>query len=140
MEVLKYHNMNAKVFVMNNGGYFSIHQTQMKFFGGNFVGEGVKSGLSFTSIEKLANAFDVKFYKLNSIEECNNSLPAILEEKGPALIEVMVTTEMEIIPTNSSLMREDGVLVSKPLEDMYPFLDRDEFVQNMLISPVEGRD
>lgn len=140
MEVLKYHNMNAKVFVMNNAGYFSIHQTQMKFFNGNFVGEGMNSGLSFTSIEKLAYAFDVKYYKLNSIEECNNSLSAILEEKGPALIEVMVTTDMEIIPTNSSLMREDGVLVSKPLEDMYPFLGRDEFAQNMIISPVEGRD
>lgn len=140
MEVLKYHNMNAKVFVMNNAGYFSIHQTQMKFFDGNFVGEGMNSGLSFTSIEKLAYAFDVKYYKLNSIEECNTGLSAILEEKGPALIEVMVTTDMEIIPTNSSLMREDGVLVSKPLEDMYPFLGRDEFAQNMIISPVEGRD
>lgn len=140
VEVLKYHNMNVKIFVMNNSGYFSIHQTQKKFFDGNFVGEGVDSGLSFTSIEKLAYAFDVKYYKLNSIEECNNNLSAILEENGPTLIEVIVTTDMEIIPTNSSLMRNDGVLVSKPLEDMYPFLDRDEFAQNMIISPVEGRD
>ena len=77
---------------------------------------------------------------MNSIEECNNNLSAILEENGPTLIEVIVTTDMEIIPTNSSLMRNDGVLVSKPLEDMYPFLDRDEFAQNMIISPVEGRD
>ena len=140
MEVLRYHNMNVKVFVMNNAGYFSIHQTQMKFFDGNFVGEGVNSGLSFTNMEKLAHAFDVKYYRLNTIKDSTENLSVILQEKGPALIEVMVTTDMEIIPTNASLMREDGVLVSKPLEDMYPFLERSEFEESMIISPVKGRD
>ena len=139
MEVLKYHNMNIKVFVMNNAGYFSIHQTQKKFFAGNFVGEGVESGISFTNLEKLAYAFDVSYYKLENISQSNEKLSLILNEKGPAIIEVMVTTEMEVIPTNASLMREDGVLVSKPLEDMYPFLKRDEFFENMIISPVEEK-
>ena len=140
MEVLKYHNMNIKVFVMNNAGYFSIHQTQKKFFAGNFVGEGVESGISFTDMEKLAYAFGVSYYKLESISESNKKMPIILNEKGPAIIEVMVTTEMEVIPTNASLMREDGVLVSKPLEDMYPFLEREEFWENMIIPPVEEKE
>lgn len=137
MEVLKFHNMNVKVFVMNNAGYFSIHQTQKKFFAGNYVGESVDSGISFTDVKKLAYAFDVPYYKLENINQSNQTLPRILDEKGPALIEVMVSTEMEVIPTNASLMREDGVLVSKPLEDMYPFLDRDEFRGNMIIEPVK---
>ena len=140
MEVLKYHNMNIKVFVMNNAGYFSIHQTQKKFFAGNFVGEGVESGISFTDMEKLAYAFGVSYYKLESNSESNKKMPIILNEKGPAIIEVMVTTEMEVIPTNASLMREDGVLVSKPLEDMYPFLEREEFWENMIIPPVEEKE
>ena len=137
MEVLKYHNMNVKVFVMNNAGYFSIHQTQKKFFAGNYVGEGMQSGISFTNIERLACAFDVPYYKLEKIEQCNKKMSEILGKKGPALIEVMITTDMEIIPTNASLMRDDGVLISKPLEDMYPFLERNEFLQNMIIQPVE---
>ncbi len=44
---------------------------------------------------------------------------------------------MEVIPTNASLMREDGIMISKPLEDMYPFLDRNEFKENMIIKPIE---
>lgn len=136
MEVLKFHNMNIKLFIMNNNGYFSIHQTQNKFFDGNFVGESAASGISFPNMEKIADAFEVKYYKLCTILECEEKLPEILSVSGPAIIEVAVTQEMEVIPTNASSMRTDGTLVSKPLEDMYPFLDRKEFLDNMLIKPV----
>lgn len=140
MQVLKYHDMNIKVFIMNNDGYFSIHQTQKKFFQGNFVGEGAQSGISFTDMEKVAYAFGVPYYKLESINKSEENLSQILNEKGPAMIEVMVTPDMEVIPTNASLMREDGVLVSKPLEDMYPFLDREEFLENMIVTPVNEKE
>lgn len=137
LEVLKYHSLNIKLFVMDNGGYFSIHQTQKKFFNGNYVGESEQSGLSFTDIEKLACAFGVAYYKLETIQQCEEKLAEILNRKGPVLIEVRVTENMEVIPTNASLMREDGIMISKPLEDMYPFLDRNEFKENMIIKPIE---
>lgn len=137
LEVLKYHSLNIKLFVMDNGGYFSIHQTQKKFFDGNYVGESEQSGLSFTDIEKLACAFGLAYYKLETIQQCEEKLEKILNRKGPVLIEVRVTEKMEVIPTNASLMREDGIMISKPLEDMYPFLDRNEFKENMIIKPIE---
>ena len=137
LEVLKYHSLNIKLFVMDNGGYFSIHQTQKKFFNGNYVGESEQSGLSFTDIEKLACAFGVAYYKLETIQQCEEKLEEILNRKGPVLIEVRVTENMEVIPTNASLMREDGIMISKPLEDMYPFFDRNEFKENMIIKPIE---
>ena len=137
LEVLKYHSLNIKLFVMDNGGYFSIHQTQKKFFNGNYVGESEQSGLSFTDIEKLACAFGVAYYKLETIQQCEEKLEEILNRKGPVLIEVRVTENMEVIPTNASLMREDGIMISKPLEDMYPFLDRNEIKENMIIKPIE---
>lgn len=136
LEVLKHHNLNVKLFVVNNNGYFSIHQTQKKFFNGNFVGEGKSSGLSFTNMEKLSSAFDIKYYKLKTVKSCREKLPEILSFNGPVLIEIIATVDMEIIPTNASLMREDGVLISKPLEDMYPFLERNEFLSEMIVSPV----
>ena len=78
LEVLKYHSLNIKLFVMDNGGYFSIHQTQKKFFNGNYVGESEQSGLSFTDIEKLACAFGVAYYKLETIQQCEEKLEEIL--------------------------------------------------------------
>ena len=87
-------------------------------------------------MSKIADAFDVKYYRLHTITESEEKLPEILDAPGPAIIEVMVTQEMEVIPTNASSMRADGTLVSKPLEDMYPFLDRKEFLDNMFVKPV----
>ena len=57
-------------------------------------------------------------------------------EVGPVIVEVKTTHYMEIIPTNAAAMREDGTMISKPLEDMYPFLERDEFNQEMIVTPV----
>lgn len=136
LEVVKYHGLNVKLFVMNNGGYYSIHQTQNRYFNGNFVGESDMSGISFTSIEKLSNAFGISYFKLDSIKKSHDLMDGILNAKGAALIEVIVNQDMEVIPTTSSKMKENGVMISKPLEDMYPFLPRDEFWDNMVIAPV----
>lgn len=136
LEVVKYHNMNIKLFVMNNKGYFSIHQTQNRFFGGNLVGESDISGVSFTSIEKLAEAFGIQYVKLDSIRKSEAQIGEILHSKKAVIVEVIVDTDMEIIPTTASRMKEDGGMVSMPLEDMYPFLPREEFKNNMIVTPV----
>ena len=137
LEVLRYHKMNVKLFVVDNGGYFSIHQTQSRFFAGNYVGESENSGISFTNIAKLADAFGIKYYYLDTIETANSKLEVILSESGPALVEVKVTTDMSIQPTNASQMKPNGVMVSKPLEDMFPFLSREEFLNDMIVEPVK---
>lgn len=139
LEVLRHHNLNVKVFIMNNGGYFSIHQTQDKFFNGNYVGESEHSGVSFPDMKKVAEAFDMKFYRLENIKESEEMISHILCEEGPAIIDVNITSKMEVIPTNASSLRPDGTLVSKPLEDMYPFLDREEFFSAMIVEPVNAR-
>lgn len=136
MEVLRYHNLNIKVFIMNNHGYFSIQQTQRKFFEGNYVGESASSGISFPDMGRIAEAFGVKYYRLDTISESERVMDRILEEEGPSIIDVAITPDMEIIPTNASAMRPDGMLVSKPLEDMYPFLGREEFLSEMIVPPV----
>ena len=135
MEVIQYHNFNIKIFVANNNGYFSVHNTQERFFDGNYVGAGIESGISFTSIEKLAQAFDIKYYQYSRIKDLENGIADVMALDGPVLVEVIVTEKMEVIPTVSSQIMPNGVMVSKPLEDMYPFLDRDEFQNQMIIKP-----
>lgn len=135
LEVIKYHNLNVKLFVMNNGGYFSIHKTQKRYFNGNYVGAGVESGISFTKIDKLAEAFGIKYRFYNKISDMEADMDSILQSDGPELIEVIIDESMEIIPTTSSRMKANGIMVSKPLEDMYPFLERDEFYKEMIVEP-----
>ena len=137
LEVIKYHGFNVKIFVTNNSGYFSIHQTQKNYFNGHYVGESEESGVSFTNIKRLADAFGIKYYSISNIADAEKHMEEILQEKGPALIEVRVTSNMSIQPTNASQMKANGVLISKPLEDMYPFLERKEFLNNMIVDPVK---
>lgn len=137
LEVLKLHQMPVKLFVMNNNGYLSIHQTQNKFFKGNYVGEGPMSGITFPDTKKIVEAYDINYYKIESMSDLNNLWDNIFEETKPIVIEVILCEDQEVYPTNAAQIRPDGVMVSKPLEDMYPFLDRDEFNSTMIVSPVE---
>ncbi len=137
LQVLKHHSFNIKTFIINNNGYYLINKTQKKYFNGNFVGESEVSGISFPNFEKIAYAFDIKYYKLETIKQCEEKLSSILLEKGPTIIEVIVDKNMEIMPLNTSEIKEDGTMISKPLEDMYPFLDREIFKKEMIIDIVE---
>ena len=137
LEVIRYHGLNVKLFVMSNGGYFSIHKTQDRYFGGNYVGAGVESGVPFTRIDKLADAFGIKYRRFEKIEDFDSEVDDILNSSEPEIIEIKVDEDMEIIPTTASSMRADGTMVSKPLEDMYPFLPREEFYSEMIIEPIK---
>ena len=136
LETVAFHNYNIKLFVVENGGYFSIHQTQKRYFNGNYVGESVSSGVSFTRLDKLAEAFGIRYFDLPPAAACREKIPEILGYKGPALVRVRVTPDMEIIPTVSSKMDGNGRMVSMPLEDMYPFLPRNEFKSLMKVAPL----
>ena len=58
---------------------------------------------------------------------------AILAAPGPSICEVLADPDQPIAPRVSSAVRPDGTMISKPLEDLWPFLEREEFLANMLI-------
>lgn len=135
--VLKAHNLPVKLIVMNNNGYLSIRQTQHKFFKDNFVAEGPKSGVIFPKTEDIAKAYGLDYYYLDTIKKAEELLPVIFLKEGPAVVEVKTLPFQEIIPTSSSAVKKDGTMVSKPLEDMYPFLDRETFLKEMIVAPIK---
>ena len=137
METVRFNKLNVKLFVVENNGYFSIHQTQNRFFNGHYVGSGVESGISFTDLKKLSEAFGVDYYDLQTIADCDRFIPIMLSSNKPALMRVNVTTDMSVIPTNSAKLLPNGKMRSMPLEDMYPFLDREEFNKEMIIEPIK---
>lgn len=128
-----------KIFLINNDGYHSIRQTQNNLFKEHCkVGIGPESGdLSFPDFEKLATAFGYPYYKANSNKDMKKAVDATLEVDGPAFCEIFVSTVQNFEPKSSTKRLEDGTLVSPPLEDLAPFLDRDEFKKNMIIDIVE---
>ena len=138
MQTILQNNLSIKTFMINNGGYHSIRQSQMNFFGEPLVGIGPESGdLSFPDMSKLVPAYGMKYFKCDKNKELEKTIDAVLAEKGPVFCEIVVSPEQKFEPKASSKRLEDGTIVSAPLEDLAPFLSREELKQNMLIDLVD---
>jgi acetolactate synthase-1/2/3 large subunit len=131
LQTVVHYKLPIKIFILNNEGYLSIRSSQQRLFGGRLIGEGSTSGVSFPDTEKIAYAYDIPYYRISNVRELNKKLIAILSINGPVLCEIICPPNQEIIPMSSSEKLPDGTMVSKPLEDMYPFLCREEFEENM---------
>jgi acetolactate synthase-1/2/3 large subunit len=131
LATVAHHRLNLKLFVLNNGGYLSIRSTQNNFFK-LLVGEGPESGLSFPDYAALANAYGLA----SSTLDCTNpedDLAEIFGRPGPEVIVVELDRAQGFEPKLSSKKLADGSMVTAPLEDMAPFLERDEFECHMRV-------
>ena len=136
LQTLLNYKLPVKLFVYNNGGYLSIKTTQRSFFEGRFMGSEAGSGVILPSFEKLAAAYGLPYFRLVNNQELDAKLPEVFAVAGPVLVEVMLDPFEVLGPKAASKKLPDGSMVSAPLEDMAPFLPREEFAANMLIPPL----
>lgn len=138
LQVIKHHNLPIRIFVLNNGGYHSIRQTQMNYFSDQFVGIGEDSeDLSFPDLSKIAIAFGIPYHKCEKQKTLPRELSKILKFSGPLICEIIITKDQFTEPKLASRILEDGRMVSSVLEDMYPFLSKEELQENMYIPIIE---
>jgi acetolactate synthase-1/2/3 large subunit len=131
LQTVVHHRLPLKIFVLNNGGYLSMRMSQGSFFG-RFVGESPQSGLSFPQIISLASAYGLPACRAEG-ENFDAVIGDVLNAPGPFLCEVLLDPEQQFEPKLSSRQLPDGSMVSSPLEDLYPFLTREELRNNLLI-------
>ena len=131
------YNFPIKLFVLNNDGYLSIKQTQQNYFNGRFVGCDPKSGVTFPEFSKLATAYGIPYSACRSHEDMRQIIRSSLVRKGPQLCEVFLDLEQGFAPKLASRQLADGRIVSPALEDMFPFLSREELAENMLIPLID---
>lgn len=132
LQTIKHHNLPIKIFVVNNDGYLSIRQTQNNFFEGRHCGDGKNSGVTLPDFVKVGEAFGIKSYRLDKPENVDATINKVLAEKGPVLCEIVVNPDYIFSPKLSARKLDDGTMISPTLEDMFPFLDRKEFEENMI--------
>ena len=132
LQTIVHHQLPVKVIVYNNGGYLSIRTTQNNFFGGNLVGEGPTSGVSFPDPLKIAEAYGIPAIRIDD-KDCAELLREFLSRPGPGLIEAILDPAQGVEPRLTSRVLADGSMVTAAFEDMFPFLDREELASNMPI-------
>ena len=121
-----------KIFIINHNGYHSIRQTQRAFFGEPLVGIGPESGdLSFPDMEKIAWAYGIPFKRCTCNDELQDTIEATLQFKGCMICEIISDSTQNFEPKASSKRLDDGTMVSAPLDDLAPFLCREEYNSNI---------
>ncbi|MGA3171942.1 MAG: thiamine pyrophosphate-binding protein [Chthoniobacteraceae bacterium] len=125
-----------KFFVINNDGYASIRSSQQGYFK-HLVAADSTSGLALPDLQKVAAGFDVPSVRIENQNNLAADLRAVLDREGPVVCEIMALPDEQRIPRVTAVQRPDGIMVSKPLEDLFPFLDREEFRSNMIVAPLE---
>lgn len=133
LQTIVYHNLPIKLFVLNNNGYISMRQTQESFFEKRYVACDKDSGVSFPDIVKIASAYGLPVKVIDNQERLEEKIQDILDISGPVVCEVKLLQDYKFLPKLSSERLPDGRMISKPLEDLYPFLEREEFKNNMIV-------
>lgn len=132
LQTVKNYNLPIKIFILNNGGYISIIQTQRNFFNGRLTACDAKSGVCLPDFTAVARAFGLRAEQIKTNKNLDGQIKKILAIKGPVVCEVMLEKDYIFAPKLSAKKLPDGTMISPSLEDMYPFLDREEFNKNVL--------
>jgi acetolactate synthase-1/2/3 large subunit len=137
LETVRRLGLPIKFFVLNNNGYAAIRASQKNYFEHASIGCDPDTGLTLPSLGKLAMAYGIEFRAIYDQRHLREQVCEVLDLAGPVLCDVKVIPDEIRAPRLSSVQKPDGSFVSKPLEDLWPFLGREEFLSNMIVAPLE---
>lgn len=129
-QTIAHNSFPIKLLVLNNNGYLLIRLTQNNFQDGRHIGTDKETGVSFPDLQKIATAYGIPYMKISDNNELTSKLDAIFNSNGPLVCEIMSPPNQILIPRVASKQMEDGSMVSMPYDDMYPFLPREEYMEN----------
>lgn len=135
LQTIRYYNMPIKIFVINNDDYAIIRRRQKELFRKRTIGTDSSNGVKSTPIKAYAKCFEFEYKKIKNIKEFDNNFPKILKIDGPVITEVMGRLDQEYIEV-ATTRSSSGKFVRPPLEDQYPFIDREKFKNEMIVKPL----
>ena len=132
LATIMHNQLPIKLFVLNNNGYLTIKQTQEHGFDGRLMGCNQETGLSFPDVLRLATAYEIKAVRLDNQENLKHELKQVLDCEKPVVCEIMMDPDQQQMPKTLNSKNPDGTIVTRPIEDMYPYLPSEELKENMI--------
>ncbi len=123
------HNLPIKIFLINNHGFSMIQQTQDQWLNSRYEASTVEGGLAFPDFVKVANAYGYKTITIAKNAELREKIRRVFDIEGPVFCNVEISPKHRVIPQTK---------FGRAIEDPEPLLDRDEFLENMLIKPLDA--
>lgn len=136
LETISYNNIPAKIFVINNNAYAVIRKRQVEMFRSRTIGVDPSDGVGCPEFKKVANAFDLNYTRIDSSLELTKKLKEVISMEGAVLCEIIGLENQNYI--SSGHARDvNKRIVSRPIEDQKPYLDRDLFLSEMIVEPID---
>jgi len=132
LETLVRLQLPVKMFILDNGGYGSIMTTQRNLFEGRYVGSSSESGLTLPDLCAVGGAYGVRCERAGSYADLANAIGRTLEGADPALCLVSVSATHVTAPKVQAMKTPEGSMISKLIEDMWPYLPPQELAANMI--------
>jgi acetolactate synthase-1/2/3 large subunit len=132
LETVSRLRLPIKMFVLDNGGYASIRAMQRNQFEGRYVGASPQSGLTLPRLEGLAATYGLRFEEIAGTAGLGDAVARALLGTDPVLCRVVVRRGQATVPRVQAMRTAEGSMVSKPLEDMWPYLSPEELAENMI--------
>ena len=132
LQTIVHYNLPVKIILFSNDGYNAIRQTCKNFFNGTFIGCNKDTGVSFPDFEKIASAYGFQYKKCSKNNDVYKSLEWVFNTKGQLLLEIEQRLDDPVTPKVTSRLKEDGTFETPVLQDMAPFIDREEYDSLML--------
>jgi acetolactate synthase-1/2/3 large subunit len=136
LETVRRLGLPIKFFVLDNEGYSSIRTSQKGYFG-RLVGADASSGLTLPDVTRVAAAYGLAAARIDDQRDLRGRVREVLATDGPLVCNVAVIPDEDRLPRISSRPLPNGSMISTPLEDLFPYLPRDEFFANMIVAPLD---
>ena len=133
LQTVDEYRLPIKIFIFNNDGYLMIKHTQKNLFKGNYVAVNRKTNISCPNLKKLSDTFNMKYFKIDNWKNFNKKIEVIKKIKSPVICEVMMDPEQYFHPKLGTSMGKNGKIISPPLEDLSPLINRKRLQKSMII-------
>ncbi len=131
LQTLAHHKLPVKLFVWSNQGYLTIKKTQEQNWGDRYNACNACSGVSFPDIVAVGKAYGIPSYRIENHEGMKEKIIETISTDGPVICELIMDPDQKQQPMVLPRRKKDGSFEKKTLEDMYPYLDKEEFKENM---------
>ena len=132
LQTISQRKIPIKIFVIQNDGYHAIRVTQDTYFNKKYIGSSKEFGVSIPSFKKIANTYNFNYTIIKNNKSVVSSIKKSFKNNKPEIIEIVVDPKKHLYPKLASKINNDGSMYTPALEDLFPFLDRDEFNSNMI--------
>jgi len=136
LATIAFQKLPIKILIINNNMYSVIRKRQTELFRNRTIGTDFTNGVGCPSFKKIANCFGIPYTCIENSNDLYKKLKETLEMKGTVICEIMAVENQEYL-SSSYTRNQNKKIVKRPLEDQRPFLDRELFLSEMIIEPID---